>query len=172
MKKDVVYSIRMSLLVRESLNRAAAKERRTVASLLDKMIFNYLEDNEYLQLTETLNDRRRYRDRRRFKRNKITLPATLTIRARGKKEILACVIINITPKGVLVSFPKKSKIKIGTEGDLPHFKLSFHLPQIENIIHCQFKSIRIIEKVREIQIAAVIKESNEETLKQLKLYFD
>jgi hypothetical protein len=72
--------------------------------------------------------------------------------------------------GVLVSFPKSSKIKLSTVGDLPHFKLSFHLPQIEDKLHFQCDTSRIIEKGREIQISAVIREAEEETLKQLKFY--
>jgi predicted DNA-binding protein len=64
MKKDVVYSIRMSVLVRESLKRAAREERRTVASLLDKIILDYLENERNLQLSETETDRRGFQDRR------------------------------------------------------------------------------------------------------------
>jgi len=170
MKKDVVYSIRMSILVRESLKRAAVQERRTVASLLDKIILDYLEDERYLQLSETGTDWRGFLDRRGFKRKKITIPATLTIKVGGKTEKFACLIIDIATGGVLVSFPKSSKIKIGTAGDLPHFKLSFHLPQIEDKLHFQCDTLRIIEKDREIQIGAVIREPDGETLKQLKFY--
>ena len=170
MKKDVVYSIRMSVLVRESLKRAAREDRRTVASLLDKIILDYLEDERNLQLSETGTDRRGFRDRREFKRKKITLPATSTIKVGGKTETFACVIIDIAMGGVLVSFPKNSKIKLSTVGDLPHFKLSFHLPQIEDKLYFQCDTLRIIEKDKEIQIGALIKEPDDETLKQLKFY--
>ncbi len=164
MKKDVVYSIRMSVLVRESLKRAARKDRRTVASLLDKIILDYLEDERYLQLSETGTDRRE------FKRKKITLPATLTIKIGGKTETFACVILDIAMGGVLVSFPRNSKINLSTTGDLPHFKLSFNLPQIEDKLHFQCDTRRIIEKNKEIQISAVIREADDETLKRLKFY--
>ena len=164
MKKDVVYSIRMSVLVRESLKRAARKDRRTVASLLDKIILDYLEDERYLQLSETGTDRRE------FKRKKITLPATLTIKIGGKTETFACVILDIAMGGVLVSFPRNSKINLSTTGDLPHFKLSFNLPQIADKLHFQCDTRRIIEKNKEIQISAVIREADDETLKRLKFY--
>ena len=171
MKKDVVYSIRMSILVRESLKRAAQKERRTVASLLDKIIFDYLEDERYLQLSETGNDRRGFQDRRTFRRKKINIPATLTTNVRGKTETLACIILDIAMGGVLISFPRGSKINLRTTGDLPHFKLSFHLPQIEDKFHFQCETQRIIEKDKEIHIGAVVREPDDETLKQLKFYF-
>jgi len=170
MKKDVVYSIRMSVLVRESLKRAALKERRTVASLLDKIILDYLEDERYLQLSEIETDRRGFQDRRGFKRKKITLPAILTIKIGGKTKTFACVILDIAMGGVLVSFQRNSKIDFSTTEDLPHFTLSFNLPQIEDKLHFQCDTIRIIKKDREIQLGAVIREPDSETLKQLKYY--
>ncbi len=170
MKKDVVYSIRMSILVRESLKRAAQKERRTVASLLDKIILDYLEDEEYLQLPETVADRRGFLDRRGFKRTKISLPAKLTFKVQGKTKAYACEILDIAMGGILVSFQRKSDIKLSTTKDLPHFKLSFHIPQIEDQLHFQCDTLRIIQKDREIQIGAVIREPDDETLKQLKFY--
>ncbi|HUT43530.1 MAG TPA: PilZ domain-containing protein, partial [Desulfobacterales bacterium] len=121
-------------------------------------------------LSETGTDRRGFQDRRGFKRKKITLPAILTIKVGGKTETFACVIIDIAMGGVLVSFPISSKIELSTTGDLPHFKLSFYLPQIEDKLHFQCATRRIIEKDREIQISAVIREADDETLKQLKFY--
>ena len=170
MKKDIVYSIRMSILVRESLKRVAQKERRTVASLLDKIILDYLEDERYFQLLETGTDRRGFQDRRAFRRKKITLPAIFTIKVEEKTETFACVILDITMGGVLISFPRGSEINVSTTGYLPHFELSFHLPQIEGKFHFQCDTRRIIEKDGEIQIGAVIREPDDETLQQLKFY--
>jgi predicted DNA-binding protein len=170
MKKDIVYSIRMSILVRESLKRAAHKERRTVASLLDKIILDYLEDERYLKLSETETDRREFQDRRAFLRKKITLPATMTIKIEGKPETLVCVILDIAMGGILVSFPRNPRINLSTTGELQHFKLSFHLPQIEDKLHFQCDTRRIIEKDREIHVSAVIREADDETLKRLKFY--
>jgi len=170
MKKDVVYSIRMSVLVRESLKRAAQQERRTVASLLDKIILDYLEEERYFQLPETGNDRRRFQDRRAFKRKQIALPATLTFKVKGKTEVFACIIMDIAMGGVLVSFPISSKVRLNTTEDMPHFELSFYLPQIENKLHFQCDTLRIIKKDSEIQVGAVIREPDDKTLKQLKFY--
>lgn len=170
MKKDVVYSIRMSILVRESLKRAAQKERRTVASLLDKIILDYLEDERYLQLPETASDRRDFQDRRGVKRKKITLPGTLTFKVKGRSEIFACVILDIALGGVLVSFLRNSDKQLNLSKDLQHFKLSFHLPQIEDQLHFQCDTLRIIEKDKEIQIGAAIREPDDEALRQLKFY--
>ena len=141
-----------------------------MASLLDKIILDYLEDERYLQLPEIGSDRRGFQDRRGFKRKNITLPATMTFKAQGKTETYECAILDIAMGGVLVSFKRKSDIKLSTTKDLPHFKLSFHLPQIEDQLHFQCDTLRIIEKDKEIRIGAVIREPDNETLQQLKFY--
>ena len=69
MQKDTVYSMRMNSKVREALKRAAKKEYRTVASLLDKIITDYLEKEGFLLRPEF------GAERRKFPRRKITLPA-------------------------------------------------------------------------------------------------
>ncbi len=105
MKKDIVYSIRMANLVRDTLRRAATKERRTVASLLDKIILNYLEEQRYLLPHETGNDRRVHQ------RSKITLPA-MTIMENGyKNSSYPCVITDIAMGGVNITYPKGSQIR-------------------------------------------------------------
>ena len=132
MKKDIVYSVRMSSLVRNTLQRAAKKERRTVASLLDKIILNYLEEEHYLLPHETGNDRRAH------ERNKITLPA-VTIMANGNdSESFPCVITDIAMGGVNITYPKGSKIKEEFLNGKDQFRLLFKLPQngMEIVFDC------------------------------------
>jgi len=164
MRKDVVYSIRMSILVRESLKRAARKERRTVASLLDKIIFDYLEKEQYLLPTENGSGRRE------FLRQRITLPAIATMKVENKPKTFPCVILDIGMGGVLISFSKSSKINLNNKRKLPHFELSFKLPQSEDKFQLQCNTRRIIEKDGDMQIGAVIRKPDEEALKQLKNY--
>ncbi|MEJ2170785.1 MAG: Arc family DNA-binding protein [Desulfobacterales bacterium] len=77
MKKDAVYSMRMSSRVREALKKAARKERRTVASLLDKIIIEYLSQEGHINLDA---------ERRNFSRTRITLPAKSIVR-QGRRKI-------------------------------------------------------------------------------------
>jgi hypothetical protein len=164
MKKDIVYSIRMSILVREALKRAAKKERRTVASLLDKIILDYLEEQRYLLPHETGSDRRGYQ------RSKITLPATTTVELEGHKDRFPCVITDIAMGGVFVTYPKGSKIKEVFLRELDHFDLAFRLPQTgeELSFHCDAR--RMVEVDGEIQVGAILNEPNEFDLQKLRSY--
>jgi hypothetical protein len=165
MKKDIVYSIRMSVLVREALKRAAKKERRTVASLLDKIILDYLEEERYLLPSETGSDRRN------FNRSKITLPATTSVNSgNAAAEMFPCVVIDMAMGGVLISYPKGSPIRAIFMQELRNFMLSFKLPQTGEELHFQCDARRMVEIDNEIQVGAILTEPNEEALKKLQAY--
>jgi predicted DNA-binding protein len=164
MKKDIVYSIRMSILVREALKRAAKKERRTVASLLDKIILDYLEEQRYLLPHETGSDRRNHQ------RSKITLPATSSIQTNGHTESFPCVVTDIAMGGVFVTYPKGSRIKEAFMRDLDRFNLSFRLPQTGEELAFECDARRMVEVDGEIQVGAVLNEPDEADLEKLKSY--
>jgi hypothetical protein len=164
MKKDIVYSIRMSSLVRDALKRAAQKERRTVASLLDKVILNYLEDERYLLPHETGSDRRN------FERSKITLPANTEVLFNGKQEIFPCVITDIAMGGVFITYPKGSKIKEYFMQDIDIFNLSFRLPQTGEELNFNCDTRRMVEVDGEIQVGAKLSEPNEVFLEKLQSF--
>ncbi len=164
MKKDIVYSIRMSILVREALKRAAKKERRTVASLLDKIILDYLEEQRYLLPHETGSDRRGHQ------RSKITLPATTTMEIDGQRDSFPCVITDIAMGGVFVTYPKGSKIKEAFLRELDRFNLAFKLPQTGEQLDFDCDARRMVEVDGEIQVGAVLNEPQDTDLNKLKDY--
>jgi hypothetical protein len=164
MKKDIVYSIRMSLLVREALKRAAKKERRTVASLLDKIILDHLEEQRYLLPSETGSDRRN------FQRNKITLPATSILKDGATTETFPCVVIDIAMGGVLITYPKGSPIRTIFMQELRNFILAFQLPQTNDELRFQCDARRMVEADNEIQVGAILSEPDEEALLKINAY--
>lgn len=164
MKKDIVYSIRMNVLVRDALKRAAIKERRTVASLLDKIILDYLEGERYLFPFDTESERRKYQ------RRKIILPAESIIKSDLTTETFPCVITDIAIGGLLISYPKGSRVKSIFMNDLQRFILAFKLPQTGDIIEIQCHVRRLIEESGEFQVGALYKDVDRKALKKLKEY--
>ena len=162
MKKEIVYSIRMSRLVRDTLKRAARKERRTVASLLDKIILNYLEDQRYLMPHETGSERRTH------KRNKITLPAVTMIENGNNGLSFPCVIVDMALGGVNITYPKGSKMKDALLKGNDQFRLLFKLPRNKEEIVLQCDARRFEEVNKEIHIGAVFNILNPNDLKTLK----
>ena len=166
MIKDIVYSIRLTRLVRDTLRHAARKERRTVASLLDKIIVGYLEEQRYLLPHETGGDRRTHL------RNKITLPATTLMKAGDKSSSFPCVITDIALGGVNVTYPRGSEIREFLLRGQDEFHLLLTLPENGVEINFQCDARRFVEEEREIHIGAMIINPNANDLSTLKEYLN
>ena len=154
MTKDIVYSIRMTRLVRDTLRLAARKERRTVASLLDKIIIGYLEEQHYLLPHE------------------ITLPAMTIMEIGDSSSSFPCVITDIAMGGVNVTYPKGSRIKEFLLGGQDQFRLLFKLPQAGAEIDFQCDARRLVEEERGVHVGAMINNPNPEDLTKLKMYLE
>lgn len=123
MKKNVSYSMRMNGKIRDLLKKAADREHRTVASLLDKIVVEYLQTEGYLP-------RRHFRqDQRRDVRRKTMLPAIALQGAAGEAENFPCFVLDLSSGGVLLGFQKGSAFSISSRGALPRFKLALAIPE-------------------------------------------
>jgi len=164
-KKDIIYSMRMTRRVREALKEAARRDRRTVASLLDKIITDYLESEGF-----SLHDDEISRERRRFPRKKITLPGTAYMRTSEGATALPGVILDISLGGVLVTYPKGSGVKLESIGELPNFELHFALPDTGDRVVFGCDARRINDTGNEIQIGATFAHCKEQSAEKLQGY--
>ena len=126
MKKDAVYSMRMNSRVREALKAAARKERRTVASLLDKIIIEYLSQEGHINLDA---------ERRNHRRTRITLPARSIVSEGSQKKSFPGVVLDLSMGGVLLTYAKGSDIPFSSVGKLPRFELCLEDPRSPGICH-------------------------------------
>jgi hypothetical protein len=164
MKKDVVYTMRLSRGVRDSLKLAAQKERRTVASLLDKIISDYLETAGFLKDSTTGEEKRK------FVRKKVPLPAKTLLQQGSEVVAFASVILDISPGGVLVTHPKGAQMRFSTIGELPRFEVIFAPPRAGREICLQCDGRHIRDTGSEIQIGAAFADPAEDDLAALKKY--
>lgn len=163
MRKDAVYSMRMSTRIREALKQAAQKERRTVASLLDKIIIEYLVQEGHISL-ET--------DRRNFSRTKIALPAKSIIKEGTRDKAFPCVVLDLSMGGVLMTYPKGSDIPFFSIGKLPGFELCLDDPHSHEQfnINCDTRHMR--DTGKEIQVGARFIAPGQQELQKLAAYFE
>lgn len=164
MEKDAVYSMRMNSKIREALGRAAKKERRTVASLLDKVITDFLQKEGFFLGSEMSGERRR------FHRKKVTLPATTILKSGSRSQAYPGVILNISRGGVLVTYAKGGDMQFTSKGELPHFRMCFSVPQSrkELCFDCVARHMR--DTGEEIQVGASFIDPSEEKLQRLAPY--
>lgn len=156
--------MRMSMRVRETLKMAAKRERRTVASLLDKIITDYLANEGYLRGPEF------GAERRRFPRKKITVPAKTFLRIGVKDEAFPGVVLDISMGGVLITYPKGSEIRFASTGELPHFEICLELPRLEEDLCFDCNARHMRDTGDEIQVGAAFRNPKGEDLQRLNTY--
>ena len=149
MRKNVSYSMRLSRNIRDLLKKAADRERRTVASLLDKIIVEYLQKEGYL-LWQDLKQ-----DQRRVLRTKTVLPAIALQGTVGEAENYPCLVRDISTGGVLLGFPKGSAFNISSRGELPRFKLMLTIPEAPNSARFDCAARHMRDTGEEIQMGCM-----------------
>ena len=163
MKKDAVYSMRMNSRVREALKKAAQKERRTVASLLDKIIIDYLSREGHVNLDA---------ERRKSDRTSITLPAKSIVGEGTRKKTFPGVVLDLSPGGVLMTYAKGFDIPFSSIGKLPRFELCIEDPHSHEQINFNCDTRHMRDTGNEIQVGARFIDPGEHQLEKLAAYFD
>ena len=170
MKKDVVYTMRMSSRTRESLKLAAQKERRTVASLLDKIITDYLEAAGLLIESAQDEDRRRSKDRRQFARKKIRFPATTYLREASVVNPIPSVVLDLSEGGILVTHAKGVDLGFSAIGKLPKLEIGLETPRTDSKLLLKCDACHMRDTGSEIQIGAAFTDLSEKDLEKLNEY--
>jgi predicted DNA-binding protein len=164
LKKDLTYSMRMSRRMQEALKMAAEQDRRSVASLLDKIISDYLE-KEGFSIRQSFNE-----ERRKFPRKRITLPGTTQLNTGSQAKILPSVILDVSMGGALVTYPKGSDLSFASIGEMPQFDLCFELPRSGEHVCLGCSARRISDVGNEIQVGVTFNNSSENDLQKLHDY--
>jgi len=165
MKKEAIYSLRMSKTVRDALKRAAKKESRTVASLLDKIIKDYLERNGLLTQSNSIAERRW------FTRKDIFKPANIYFEEKSERKEYGVVVLNISLGGVLIAYPKATGIRISAE-DLPNFELCLELTGVDRPLCLDCEANRKIDSGFGVQVGANFVTANQDDLRTLRTYLN
>lgn len=165
MKKDTIYSMRMNRKVREALGRAANKERRTVASLLDKIITDFLTREEYLSEADF------GAERRKFHRKKLTMSTETILKEGANQKSVTGVVLDLSLGGALITYPKSSDIRFSSVGKLPDFGLNLKVPGKEDVLRFDCNAKHMRDTGDEIHIGASFSNPEEKQLQKLDNYF-
>lgn len=165
MKKEVVYSLRMSRTIRDALQKAAREESRSVASLLDKIITDFLARKGLLSHLDAV------KDQRWFTRKEIYQPAHIYFQSDSRTEKVGIVVLNISMGGVLIGYPKQAEIAFSPE-DNSDFELCIDLSDTEKTVCFRCKPKRMVDSGYGIRLAANFVESDPNDLQLLRSYLN
>ncbi len=160
MKKEVTICFRTSEELRSALEKAAREDRRSLSSAIELILTDYLEKNHEFP---------HQRERRRFVRRQVLIPAHVKSVDPEKKEHEA-VILDISLSGLRVSLPKESMPEIYEGREKSTFETSFVLPQEEKSIRIVCKPERVVPVNGSIHVGASFVDSDFTNYQQLQQY--
>lgn len=164
MKKDRIYSLRMNSKVREALQRASNKEQRSVASLLDKIIMDYLTREGFL------SDADFGVERRQFDRKRITVATETTFVEDQTQKSVPGVVLDLSLGGALITYPKSSDIRFSSVGKLPDFGLELQVPGESDVLHFDCNAKHMRDTGDEIHVGASFSNPQDPQLEKLDEY--
>ena len=160
MRKEVTICFRTSEELRSALERAAREDRRSLSSAIELILTDYLEKNHEFP---------HQKDRRRFVRKQVSIPAQVRSNDLEKKEHKA-VILDISLSGLRVSLPKESMPEIYEGAETPTFETSFVLPKEEKSIRMVCRPQRVVPVNGNIHVGACFVDSDFTNYQQLQQY--
>ena len=164
MKKDKIYSLRMNSKVRDALQRASNKEQRSVASLMDKIIMDYLTREGFL------SDADYGVERRQFNRKKITVPTETTFTEGQTQKAVPGVVLDLSLGGALITYPKSSDVRFSSVGKLPEFGLELQVPGQTDVLHFDCNAKHMRDTGEEIHVGASFRNPKDKELQKLNDY--
>ena len=166
MKKDTMYSLRLNSMIREALKKAAEMECRTMASMLDKIITDFLKKKGLLSRPE--HDV----ERRRFPRKNISLPSRAISKSGEKIDSIPSVVRDISLGGFRVILPKNAEVRITQSTIISNFELLVEFPEDDQLLTfaCDTRRIDMIDS--EIQIGASFANMNSDEIQKLRRYLN
>jgi len=162
MNKDVTICFRTSADLRASLKKVAKRKKRTLSSLIENVVYDYLEQISAVQGLKG--------ERRRFPRKETTIPAMISEVGRDEKLFFTGTILDLSLNGVRISVPKESKYNIVENGDNYFLEILFALPNNPQPMSFKCKPCRFFDTGQDVQMGAFFSDADFKSYQGLQEY--
>ena len=158
MKKDTLICFRASKDLHESLSRVARQDRRSLSSVIEIILGNYLKERNPSQGVEN----------RKYPRKVLSLPAVIS--QRGAQQMVMGAITEISLGGARVLVPRdfKRQILINPRGS--RFDIVFNWPAENKPIRLSCESSRVVGAEDNIHVGAFFVDADFESYRALQTY--
>jgi len=162
MKKPITICFRTSEELRGALERAAGEGRRSLSSMIELVL------TEYLKRNRDFSDRGQV-ERRRYPRKQVTLPAYVEV-SKGSVTQHGAVILDLSLGGMRLSVPKECVSKIYEKGEKSHFETSFTLPSENKPVRLVCKPERVVPSNGNVYVGASFVDADFTAYQRLQQY--
>ncbi|MCE5265981.1 MAG: PilZ domain-containing protein [Deltaproteobacteria bacterium] len=146
MKEVTTIAFQTSSEIKSSLDKIAAKENKSVPSLVESMVCHYLKNETAIEEI--------CQNRRRFERKKITIPVYIGDSAWQHDEFIEGTLLDISLGGVKMVIPKEAKRDIPNVHETKELSIIFRIPSCYWPIRVKISPQTVSESEDELQLGA------------------
>jgi hypothetical protein len=162
MKKNVSICFRTSAAIRDALSNIAEEERKSVSSVIESIIYQHLKTGIAIDGIG--------KERRRFLRKKVSLPAFIDAADSRKREFEAGTVLDISMGGIRFSVPKGTKFEAQNGSNDSEFSVLFILPEESKPVRIKCRTMQIYDESQVLQIGAAFMDADFNSYRALHNY--
>ena len=162
MKKDNTICFQTSSEIKSSLEKIAEKERQSVSSVVESIIYHYLKNNKAVEGI--------FQNRRRFERKKVSIPAYIGYTRWQSDDFVAGTILEISLGGIKMSIPKGTEMEIQNVSKTDEISVIFRIPSCHWPISVKINPRGVYESAEEVQFGASLINPNFQAYSALQKY--
>lgn len=162
MRKDSIICFRVSKDLHESLANIAQKEKRSLSSIIEIVLSNYVtERKSFKSLTK---------ERRQYPRKGILAPVLIKQHDAGETKLDTGSITDISLGGVRITIPKDAKCVISNDAQTCKFEIIFTLPNENKLVYLTCEPRRVFDDEESMHVGASFIDANFQSYKTLQTY--
>ena len=148
MEKDTPICFETTSNIRNALEEIAEKGKRSVSSVVESIVSQYLHDHKTVK--------REVENRRRSERKPVHFPAFIGDPRWQRRDFVAAEIQDISFGGIRVSIPAGTRVKIDNYGEEANFTVIFSLPDTLWPIHMECRPKWVADSEEAVQMGAAL----------------
>jgi hypothetical protein len=121
MIKNITICFRTNDDLRKALAKISEQERRSLSSMIENILLEYLEEGKALKRTKE--------EKRRFPRRPLEAPALIRGLTPDSKDVSAGIVLNMSIGGLQISIPSSYQYEIRGDQESATFSVVFTLPE-------------------------------------------
>lgn len=162
MKKDVSICFRTSAAIRDALSDIAEEERKSISGVIESIIYRHLKTG--------VAPKGIGKERRRFMRKKVSLPAFIDSSESRDHEFDAGTVLDISMGGIRFSVPKGTKFETQYKNGDAEFSVMFILPDESKPVKVKCRTMQVYDEAQVVQIGAAFQDADFNSYRALHNY--
>jgi len=162
MRKDSIICFRVSKDLHESLANIARKEKRSLSSIIEIVLSNYV--------TERKSFKNPTKERRQYPRKGIVAPVLIKQHDSGETKLDTGSITDISLGGVRITIPRDAKCVILNDAQTSQFEIIFTLPNENKLVYLTCEPRRVFNDEESMHVGASFVDANFQSYKTLQTY--